>query len=94
MNRIKTQIDKQLVPEQAGFRPGKVCTDQVLNICQHIEDGFENKKITGAVFVELTAAYDKVNHNKLLQKAYHYTRVQLVASLLQNRRFTVKLNDK
>jgi len=98
MNRIKTQIDKQLIPEQAGFRPGKACTGQVLNICQHIEDGFENKKITGAVFIDLTAAYDTVSHNKLLQKVYHYTRdwlfVQIVASLIQNRHFTVKLNDK
>jgi len=82
-----------LIPEQVGFRPGKTCTDQVLNICQHIEDGFKNKKITGAVFVDLTAAYDTVNHNKLLQKVYHYTRdwqfVQIVASLLQNCRLMV-----
>lgn len=39
MNRIKTQIDKLLIPEQPGFRPGKTCTGQVLNICQHIEQG-------------------------------------------------------
>jgi hypothetical protein len=48
MNRIKTQIEKMLIPEQAGFKPGKACTGQVLNICQHIEDGFEYKKKTGA----------------------------------------------
>lgn len=98
MNRIKSHIDEKLIPDQAGFRPGKACTGQVLSMCQHIEDGFEDKKITGAVFVDLTAAYDTVNHNKLLQKVYYYTRdwqfVQIVVSLLQNRRFTVKLNDK
>lgn len=79
-----------VIPEQAGFRPGKACTGQVLNICQHIEDGFKNKKITGA--------YDTVNHNKLLQKVYHYTRdwqfVQIVASLLQNRHIYGGLKDK
>jgi len=44
MNRIKTQIDKQLITKQSGFRPGKACTGQGLNMCQNIEDGFENKK--------------------------------------------------
>lgn len=72
LNRIKTQIDQQIVPEQAGFRPGKTCTGQILNLCQHIEDGFENKKITGAVFVDLTAAYDMVNHN-FYYKKYNIT---------------------
>jgi len=98
LNRIKTQIDQKIIPEQAGFRPGRTCTGQIVNLCQHIEDGFKNKKITGAVFVDLTAAYDKVNHNTLLQKIYYQTKdwefVQIVTSLLQHRRFTVTLNNK
>jgi len=73
LNRIKTQIDQQIVPEQAGFRPGKTCTGQILNLCQHI-DGFENKKITIVVFIDLTTAHDTVNHNVLLQKIYYHTK--------------------
>jgi len=26
MNRIKSQIERKLIPEQAGFKPGKNCT--------------------------------------------------------------------
>jgi len=37
MNRIKTTIDANIIQEQAGFRAGKSCTSQVLNITQHIE---------------------------------------------------------
>ncbi|KAE9535011.1 hypothetical protein AGLY_008303 [Aphis glycines] len=48
--------------EQAGFRAGKSCTSQFLNITQHIENGVEEKMITGAVFIDLSAAYDTTKH--------------------------------
>ena len=46
--------------EQAGFRTGKSCTSQLLNRTQHIKDGYQEGKITGTVFVDLSAAYDIV----------------------------------
>ena len=58
----------KLIPEQAGFRPGKSCTSQLLNMTEHIEDGYEKRLITGAVFVDLSAAYDTVNSRRLLRK--------------------------
>ena len=67
-------IEHVLIPEKAGFRPGKSCTAQVLNLTQHIEDGFETGKITGIFLVDLSAAYDTVNHRKLLEKVYNMTR--------------------
>jgi hypothetical protein len=53
MNRIKEQIERKLIVEQAGFRQGKSCTRQVINLCQHIEDGYGNKKVRGVVLVDL-----------------------------------------
>ena len=35
---------------------------------EHIEDGYEKRLTTGAVFVDLSAAYDTVNHRRLLSK--------------------------
>jgi len=61
------QIAQQIIPEQASFRHGSTCVCQILNFCQHTEDGFENKKITGSVFVDVTATYDTINHNILIQ---------------------------
>ena len=58
-------IEEHLIDQQAGFRPGKSTTGQLLNLTQYIEDGFQKKKITGAVFVDLIAAYDAVNHRRL-----------------------------
>uniref|UniRef100_H3B9H4 Reverse transcriptase domain-containing protein n=1 Tax=Latimeria chalumnae TaxID=7897 RepID=H3B9H4_LATCH len=60
LNCLSPHIEQHLIPEQARFRPGKSCTGQILNITQHIEDGFERGMITGGVFVDLSAAYDTV----------------------------------
>ena len=41
LNRLLPITDEKLIPEQAGFRPGRSCTGQILKLTQHIEDGFE-----------------------------------------------------
>ena len=42
--------------------------DQVVLLTQNIEDSFEAKNKAGAVFVDLTAAYDTVWHRGLTCK--------------------------
>ena len=68
LNRIAPTIEEHLIKEQAGFRPGKPCTNQLLNLTQHIEDCYQVGKITETAFVDLSAAYDTVNHRLLIQK--------------------------
>ena len=98
LNRIAEHVDAKLIPEQAGFRPGKSCTSQLLNLTEHIEDGYEKRLITGAVFVDLSAAYDTVNHRRLLSKVLEMTGdvhlTDLIRTMLENRRFFVALNGK
>ena len=60
--RIAPTIEQYLIREQAGIRASKSCTSQLLNLTQHIEDGYQECKITGTAFVDLSAAYDTVNH--------------------------------
>ena len=43
------------------FRRGRSTVDQVVLLMQNIEDCFQAKKKAGAVFVDLTAAYDTVS---------------------------------
>ena len=66
--RILPTVQDQISVDQSGFREGRSCASQVLNLTQHIEDGYETRKITGAVFIALTAAYDTINHRALLLK--------------------------
>ena len=91
-------MDAKLIPEQAGFRPRKSCTSQLLNLTEHIEDGYEKRLITGAVFVDLSAAYDMVNHRRLLSKVLDMTGdvhlTDLIRTMLESRRFFVVLNGK
>ena len=98
LNRIAEHVDAKLIPEQAGFRAGKSCTSQLLNLTEHIEDGYEKRLITGAVFVDLSAAYDTVNHRRLLSKVLEMTGdvqlTDLIRTMLENRRFYVVLNGK
>ena len=98
LNRIGPIVDKLLIPEQAGFCPGKSTTSQVLNLTQHIEDGFEVGMVTGVVFVDLSAAYDTVNHRCLLHKILELTKdirlTELIESMLENRLFFVELGGK
>ena len=58
--RVEPLIDPLFPKEQAGFRRGKSTVDQVVLLTQNIEDSFEAKKKAGAVFIDLTAAYDTV----------------------------------
>ena len=99
LNRLLPTSEQNIIPEQAGFRPGKSCTSQLLNLTEHIESGFENKQKTASVFVDLSAAFDTVNHNLLHKKLLKFTNgdahlTNLISCLLNDRRFYVDLDGK
>ncbi len=51
--RIERTVEEHLSADQAGFRLGRLCCSQVLNLTQYTEDGLQEKKIAGAAFVDL-----------------------------------------
>ena len=95
--RIESIVDPLLPREQAGFRQGKSTLDQTVLLTQHIEDSFETKKKAGAVFVDLTAAYDTVWHRgltcKLLRLLPDKHMVQMIMEFIRNRSFTFSIGD-
>ena len=64
-NRVSPLLEHHLIKEQAG----KSCASQLLNLTQHIEYGYQRGMITCAAFVDLSAAYNTVNHMILIQFA-------------------------
>jgi len=76
-------IDEKLIQEQAGFRKGKSCTGQLLNMTQFIKNSFEKKYITGVVLIDLTATYDTVSHRSLLKNIYNLTRDKGLTQIIQ-----------
>ena len=95
--RFEPLIDPLLPKEQAGFRRGKSTVDQVVLLTQNIEDSFEDKKKAGAVFIDLTAAYDSVWYVgltcKLLRLLSDKHMVRMIMKLVRNRRFTLTTGD-
>ena len=95
--RVEPLIDPLLPKEQAGFRRGKSTVDQVVLLTQNIEDFFEAKKKAGAVFINLTAAYDTVWHCgltcKLLRLLADKHMVRMIMELVRNRSFTLTIGD-
>ena len=43
LNRLSPFVEEHLIEHQARFRHGKSTTAQLLNLTQHIEDGFQKK---------------------------------------------------
>jgi hypothetical protein len=58
--RLQPIVEKSLPLEQAGFRQNRNCCDQVLALTTHVENGFQQKAKSGAVFLDLSSAYNTV----------------------------------
>ena len=71
LNRMAPFVEPLLIREQAGFRPGKSCTSQLLNPTQHIKDGYQRGTIMGAAFVDqiylLPTTVNQTPHTETLQ---------------------------
>ena len=61
-----------LTPTQYSFRHKYSTLHALLDITNSALDNIENKLYTGLVFLDLTKAFDTVNHSILLYKLDHY----------------------
>ena len=59
---------KHITPEQAAFTQDRSTEDQITYIAQAIEDAFQDKKHTLAVWIDLEKAFDKVWEEGLKMK--------------------------
>ena len=98
LNRLIPYVEATLPRQQYGFRPGRSTELQTLLMTQSIENGFEERKKCGALFVDLTSAYDTV---WLLALSYKLSKiipdsfmVSVLRDLLSNRSFVVKIGQR
>lgn len=98
LTRILPQLDPHIPIEQAGFRSGRDTTEQALALTSYIESGYERKQKTGAVFIDLSAAYDTVWHDGLMYKLAKFIPCKKTLKLLNkmsgSRIYHVCLGDK
>jgi len=99
-NRLTWHLeDKQVLrPEQAGFRANRSTEDQVTYIAQEIEDAFQDKEVTLAVFVDMEKAFDKVWKAglklKLHQSGVEGNMYAWISQYLQNRKARVRVQGQ
>ncbi|GBM84600.1 putative RNA-directed DNA polymerase from transposon BS [Araneus ventricosus] len=83
-----------LCPEQFGFRPNLSTTHQLVRVTEYITEGFTKKQKTGAVFLDIQKAFDRVWKDGLIHKLITLNTPQYYDSYLTNRSFRVRVKDE
>ena len=86
-----------LYESQYGFRNNHNTVQAVTELIGNILTGFEENNITVALFLDLSKAFDTLEHTTLTAKLEHYgvrgTPLNWFASYLNNRRLYVRYNN-
>lgn len=96
-SRVIDFLEKNLFfsANQYGFRAGMSTEDALLNFCSHVYDSLNNKKYTAALYIDITKAFDTVDHELLLIKlekaGFRGFMLAWFASYLKDRRQMVKI---
>ena len=87
-----------LYSKQFGFQNGHSTDHAVVQLVDQITESFENNKYTLGVFIDLSKAFDTVDHSIFLKKLELYGITDRnhgwVKSYLSNRRQFVQINEK
>ena len=82
---------------QYGFRKGHSTGHALVELIDKIRNSIDDGEMTCGIFVDLSKAFDTVNHNILLQKLDHYgfrgITNKLLESYLSNRKQYVEINN-
>ena len=68
LNHLSNRIQTEIHLPQYGFVSGRSSTAQLLSTLQTIGKNLDKGRQTDVVFMDISKAFDTVNHNRLLQK--------------------------
>ena len=98
-NRLTSYLDKNklIIDNQYGFRRGHSTYMPLLDLCSDISAAIDNNEFAIGVFLDLSKAFDTVNHEILVKKLHHYgvrgLPLELFIDYLKNRRQFVSIGD-
>ena len=98
-SRLIKYIDKSniLYKYQYGFRKKHSTEHALIELIDQIRSSFGDKQMTCGIFIDLSKAFDTVNHKILLHKLEHYgirgKALELFKSYLENRKQYVQIDN-
>jgi hypothetical protein len=98
-NRLLKHVTENnlLACSQHGFIKGKSTDSAIYEMSEYILSAFDNQEAVLGTFLDLSKAFDTINHSILLQKLERYgvrgTPLKLLASYLNNRCQKVRINN-
>ena len=85
LSRLTSALEKDLRPQQAGFRPGRSCSDHIFTLRQILEQSKEWNTPLYINFIDLEKAFDSIHRESLWKILRHYgvpaKLVQVIAML-------------
>ena len=91
------RINNIISPFQHGFVELKSTTSATICLTDYTLKAFDDEKFSIGIFLDLSKAFDSVNHDILLHKLEHLgirnTAFRLIESYLSNRKQYVKFNN-
>ena len=92
-------INNDLISQhKSGFKPGDSCINQLLSITREIYQSFDEGLDVHSVFLDISKAFDKVWHDriifKLKQNGISGNLLNLLSNFLRNRKQRVVLNGQ
>ena len=95
--QILEYIDKHLSPHLCGYRKGYSTQTALISMLEKWKLSIDNKGFAGGVLMDLSKAFDTINHQLLLAKlhAYGFSKqaLAIVCSYLSNRKQRIKINN-
>jgi len=95
-NRMQDAVDQLLRQQQADFRRGRSCTDQILTLRQIIVKVTEGRRPVIVNFIDLRKAFDSVHQPALWKILQHYglptKTVTIIQKLYEESSSAVRVN--
>ena len=87
-----------LYSKQYGFQKGHPAKHAIIQLIDQISNNFENNEFTIGVFIDLSKAFDTVDHRILLKKLIYYgvngNNIRWFQSYFTNRKQFLSFNNK